>query len=123
MDVTEGCENQYADWYPGNDFVDIVGVDIYENNTGAKDRQYNALVELTDGKKLVTVSECGHIPDPEACMAAGNKWSWFMVWPSADSSGNLSVTPVDYPLNTLELWNKVMSGPYTLGREDMPSLK
>lgn len=123
VDVTEGCENQYADWYPGNEYVDIVGVDIYENNTGAKDRQYNALVELTDGKKLVTVSECGHIPDPEACMAAGNKWSWFMVWPSADSSGNLSVTPVDYPLNTLELWNKVMSGPYTLGREDMPSLK
>lgn len=123
VDVTEGCEDQYIDWYPGNDCVDIVGVDIYENNTGAKDRQYNALIELTGGKKLVTVSECGNIPDPEVCMEAGNKWSWFMVWPSSDSSGNLSITPADYPLNTAAFWKKVMTGPCTLAREDMPSLK
>ncbi|MCM1177156.1 MAG: Ig-like domain-containing protein [Clostridium sp.] len=123
VDVTEGCENEYLDWYPGNEYVDIVGVDIYEDNTGAKDRQYNALVELTGGRKLVTVSECGNIPDPSACMEAGNKWSWFMVWPSSDQSGNLSITPVSYPLNTAALWKSVMSGPYTLAREDMPSLK
>lgn len=123
VDVTEGCEGQYADWYPGNDCVDIVGADIYEDNTGAKDRHYNALVELTGGRKLVTVSECGNIPDPALCMESGNKWSWFMVWPSSDSAGNLSVTPVAYPLNTPSYWDKVMSGPYTLTREDMPSLK
>lgn len=123
VDVTEGCESQFADWYPGDGYVDITGVDIYENNTGAKERQYNALYDLTGGKKLITISECGNIPDPAVCMDAGNKWSWFMVWPGSDASGNLTLTPKDWSLNTLDWWKYVMDSPYIINREDMPSLK
>lgn len=123
VDVTEGCENQFADWYPGNEYVDIVGVDIYEDNTGAKERQYNAVYDLTGGKKLITISECGNIPDPSACMEAGNRWSWFMVWPGNDTSGNLSITPDPYKLNTLAWWKSVLDNPLVINREDMPSLK
>ncbi len=125
VDVTAGAEDQYRDWYPGDEYVDIVGVDIYAQDTDAKTRQYQALVDMTKGKKLVTVSECGNIPDPSKCMAAGNKWSWFMVWPNADSNGNILLTPSDnnFKLNTSAYWKQVMSDPYVLNREDMPSLK
>ena len=125
VDVTKGAEDQYIDWYPGDEYVDILGVDIYETNTEAKTRQYQAMVDMTKGKKLVTVSECGNIPDPAKCMAAGNKWSWFMVWCNSDSNGNIVLTPSDgnFNLNTGDYWKQVMSSPYVLTRESMPNLK
>jgi len=123
VDVTPGAEDQYLEWYPGDEYVDIVGFDVYENNTDAKNRQYEALVNMTKGRKLVTISECGNIPDPEKCMEAGNRWSWFMVWSSADANGNIVMTPDGWNLNTLDYWKKVMDSPYTLCREEMPSLK
>ena len=125
VDVRKGAEDQYLDWYPGDEYVDILGVDIYETNTEAKTRQYQAMVDMAKGKKLVTVSECGNIPDPAKCMDAGNKWSWFMVWCNSDSNGNIVLTPSDgnFNLNTGEYWKQVMSSPYVLTRESMPSLK
>lgn len=124
VDVVAGAEDQYMDWYPGDEYVDIVGVDIYETNVDAKTRQYQALVDLTKGGKLVTISECGNIPDPAKCMEAGNKWSWFMVWPNT-ADGNIVLTPTDknFNLNTLEHWKNVIDSPYVINREDMPSLK
>ncbi len=123
VDVTPGAEDQYLDWYPGDEYVDILGVDIYESNVSAKERQYQALVDLTKGKKLVTISECGNIPDPAKCMDAGNKWSWFMVWCMTDENGNLALNTKDWSLNTLEHWKNVMGSPYVINREEMPSLK
>ncbi len=125
VDVAKGAEDQYLEWYPGDEYVDILGVDIYEPDTEAKSRQYQALVDLTKGRKLVTVSECGNIPEPDKCMEAGNRWSWFMVWCTADSDGNLLLNTPDanFNLNTLNHWKKVMSSPYVINREDMPSLK
>ena len=112
LDATPGAESQYADWYPGNDQVDIVGVDIYADDTAAKTRQYQAAVDLSGGHKLVTVSECGNIPDPARCFAAGETWSWFLTW-----------SLEDYPLNTDAYWKKLMSSEQVLTRETMPSLK
>ena len=114
LDATQGAENEWADWYPGDDYVDIVGVDIYEDNTSAKSRQYQACVNLTKGRKLVTISECGNIPDPSKCFAAGNKWSWFLVWASGTK---------DYKMNTDAYWKQVMDDKNTIARENMPSLK
>lgn len=122
-DVPVGAEDQWGEWYPGDEYVDIVGVDIYASDTEAKTRQYQALVDMTKGRKLVTVSECGNIPDPAKCMSEGNKWSWFMVWCTSDSDGNLALNNNDWTLNTLSHWRNVMGSAYVMNREDMPSLK
>ena len=123
VDVTKGAEDQYLDWYPGNEFVDIVGVDIYEDNTGAKHRQHKALIDITKGTKLITISECGNIPDPAETWKCEHQWSWFMVWSSTDSDGNPSLYSDGWSLNTEAYWNKVMSNPYVLNRSQIPSLK
>ena len=123
VDATVGCEDQYDDWYPGDDVVDIVGVDIYENNTDAKTRQFQALVDVTKGNKLVSVSECGNIPDPDKCFAQGNAWSWFMVWRTYDENNNLALSNKDWNLNTKTWWSTVMASKNVINREDMPNLK
>ena len=112
LDATPGAEKDYASWYPGNDQVDIVGVDIYADDIEAKSRQYKAAVDLSGGHKLVTVSECGNIPDPGRCLAAGETWNWFLVWDLEN-----------YKLNTDAYWKILMSSSRVLTRENMPSLK
>ena len=112
LDVTEGAEADYAAWYPGNDLVDIVGVDIYANDTDAKQRQYKAAVALSGGHKMVTVSECGNIPDPAKCFQAGETWSWFLTWDLEN-----------FALNTDNYWRTLMGTERVLSREKMPSLK
>jgi mannan endo-1,4-beta-mannosidase len=123
VDVVPGFESAAKEWYPGDDKVDIVGADIYENNTGVKGIQFDFLQEVTGGKKILSVSECGNIPDPAANLEAGNPWSWFMVWNSSDSDGNISLTPPGWSLNTLDYWKKVMTDASVYNRENMPSLK
>ena len=112
LDATPGAEKDYAAWYPGNDLVDIVGVDIYADDTAAKQRQYKAAVDLSAGHKMVTVSECGNIPDPFQCLGAGQDWAWFMTWDLES-----------YPLNTQAYWKQLMTSARVLAREQMPSLK
>ena len=112
LDATRGAEKDYASWYPGNDLVDVVGVDIYADDTEAKSRQYQAAVDLSGGRKLVAVSECGNIPDPGKCFADGETWNWFLTWDLES-----------YPLNTESYWKSLMNSPRVLTRETMPSLK
>ena len=112
LDATPEAEKDYASWYPGNDQVDIVGVDIYADDTDAKSRQHQAAVDLSGGHKLVTVSECGNIPDPGKCLAAGETWNWFLAWDLES-----------YKLNTDAYWKTLMSSSRVLTREQMPSLK
>lgn len=122
IDVAEGFESAAKEWYPGNDKVDVVGADIYENNTGVKTSQFDFINKVTGGKKILTVSECGNIPEPGANIRADKPWSWFLVWPSADSNGNIQLTPDSWNLNTLDYWRQLMGSSYVITRENMREL-
>ncbi|MDX2430223.1 MAG: glycosyl hydrolase, partial [Bacteroides sp.] len=69
-------------WYPGNDRVDIIGHDSYPGyfNYGNQKIAFDHLKELTNGEKLVALTENGPIPDPDACLDQGAPWLYFMSW-------------------------------------------
>ncbi len=71
-----------ADWYPGNDKVDIIGYDSYPGayNYGPQKSVFDQLYALTDGEKLIGMTENGPIPDPQQCMAGDAPWLLFMSW-------------------------------------------
>ena len=120
IDAVSGMEEQAKEWYPGDDVVDIVGVDIYTDKIDVpQTAQYNFMNDVTSGKKLTTISECGNIPDPKAQFDGGLNWSWFMVWPSGDGGS----TPGGYAKNTADYWKLIQGYDNVLTREDMPSLK
>lgn len=80
------AERGKPDWYPGDAYVDVVGVDIYENTPAASNLS-GAWTELQDqfnGKKLVALPETGNLPNPDFIRAFGTWWSWFSVWNGAD---------------------------------------
>ena len=122
IDVAEGYEKSAKEWYPGDDCVDIVGADIYTDSPALCQRTaYDFMHEVTDGKKLTTVSECGNICNPTAQQQGGAFWSWFMVWPTTGNGGTIDLA--GWKANTASYWQEVLQSPCVMNREDMPSLK
>jgi len=71
-----------ADWYPGNDKIDIVGVDSYPaaGSLECNEASWNHLLEMTSCKKMLTLAEVGAIPDIDACHDNKIQWLYFMAW-------------------------------------------
>ncbi|MGN0029770.1 MAG: glycoside hydrolase family 26 protein [Marinilabiliaceae bacterium] len=81
-----------SQWYPGDEYVDIIGVDIYGGT--AKDAQSENLsepsydyIKLSQTGKMLTLSEGGYnssnmsrVAKISAQMNASINWSWFMPW-------------------------------------------
>ena len=67
------------DWYPGDQYVDIIGRDIYSKDAETCASQY-AAISATYGNKMITLSECGTVGKISEQWAAGARWSWFMPW-------------------------------------------
>lgn len=106
-----------ADWYPGDQYVDVLGMDIYpgENQHGSQYISFNKVKEIFGGKKLITLSECGSVPDPALMLEYGDMWSWFMVW-----SGDYTRSDLH---NGAAWWQKFFTYDQVISREGMPNLK
>ncbi len=73
--------NEDPNWYPGNDVVDIVGVDAYPSDVGdALSPNWLALRAQFNGVKLLALTEFGGVPDVERMQAFGVYWSYFSCW-------------------------------------------
>lgn len=68
-------------WYPGNEYVDIAGMDIYPDDPNSslvgfwQDTQ-----SRHEGTKLVALTESGILPNPDKIREEDVWWSWFSVW-------------------------------------------
>jgi Beta-mannanase len=71
-----------TDWYPGNKTVDIVGMDSYPGNYNYSTQKntFDRYFNLTNGEKIITMSENGPIPNPDDCLNYDAPWSYFMSW-------------------------------------------
>lgn len=116
-----GYESNMAADYPGDDVVDVVGVDIYADNDDSQVAAYNALNAMVDGNKLVAVTETGRVQDPAKCLADGAAWSWFMIWYTYDI--HTTGADTDGFGNTAESLTAVMNGSGVINLGDIPSLK
>lgn len=114
---TTSVSSNAATWYPGDEYVDVVGMDIYpgENQHGSQYISFNKVREFTGGKKIITLSECGSVPDPALMLEYGDIWSWFMPW-------NSDYTRSDSH-NGIAWWTKFFSYDYVVTRDKMPNLK
>lgn len=70
------------DWNPGADYYDIVSADIYNADFDYSSNyvSFNNLKVLTEGKKIIALSENGPIPDIGKQVEDEAMWSWWMPW-------------------------------------------
>ncbi|UII23662.1 glycosyl hydrolase [Fulvivirga ligni] len=79
--TTTDSENA-MNWYPGDEYVDIVGADIYlsPGNYSTSFSMFDNIVAQFNGEKIVTLSETGTIPTPTDLENEGAYWNWFCTW-------------------------------------------
>ncbi len=71
-----------AAWYPGDEYVDIIGEDIYpgEKVYTTQAARFLRAVSYTPTRKLIALTENGCIPDPERMAREGIMWSFWCTW-------------------------------------------
>lgn len=103
-------------WYPGDEYVDIIGRDIYkQGDRTSQIEEFKKINKHHKSGKMISLSECGTIPDVSHLQADNAAWSWFMCW-YGDFVRNEKH-------NTLTAWKIIMNSSYVITLDEMPSLK
>jgi mannan endo-1,4-beta-mannosidase len=100
-------------WYPGDDCVDIIGLDTYdEGNHSSQMLSFEELKKIYKGKKLLALSECGSIPSMTAMKRDRTVWSYYMPWYGTHTK--------DPAWNTVNDWTLSLSDLDVIALDDMP---
>ena len=114
-------------WYPGDDLVDLVGYDKYNTvynrddglsgvpNENAITSIFYQLVDLTDGKKMVAMTENDTIPSVENLTEEKSAWLYFCPW----YGEHLMSSAFNYPATFI----KGYQSDYVITLDELPDLK
>ncbi|MCQ2105520.1 MAG: hypothetical protein MJZ26_06985 [Fibrobacter sp.] len=102
-------------WYPGDEYVDIVAVDIYDplNNHNSAANYWNKIIEEVGTNKMIALSENGAIPDIDSIAEDKSYWSYWMTWSQTWSGNFLEKTPAD-------MWKRNLDDERIIALDDMP---
>ena len=108
--------NQDTDWYPGDEYVDIVGRDLYGYNATQNLQEFNE-IKATYPNKMVVLSECGKDGGSNTELGtmtdiwnAGAKWGHFMVWYQGGQGSTDTMCSDDW-------WKEAMSNDNVITRD------
>ena len=100
-------------WYPGDDVVDVVGVDAYPGDrSDTLSSRWSPLLERFDGRKPLALTEFGGVPDIEAMKQVGVTWAYFFSW-------NGSYGPA---LETAEKVRRIYTSDHVITKDEYPPL-
>ena len=103
-----------SEWNPGDELFDVVSADIYNPDFDYSSNAptfYN-LQKLTQGKKIIALSENGPIPDIQKEVDEEAVWSWWMPWYQTWNGGFVNKT-------SNEEWRKCMNDPRVVTLDDL----
>lgn len=125
---TYGCNNliwvyngQSADWYPGDEYVDIVGEDIYPGNHvyDPQVSRFRQAINYGGKTKITALTENGCIFDIDSAVSINALWSWFMTW-----GGEFTVNGSNYSEKYTEksVIKKMYASKYSLTLGSLPKI-
>ncbi len=80
---------QHKEYYPGDDYVDIIGWDPYQKNHSALTNYHDSCLSMSDNPidspKFIAITENDCVPYAEALKKAASNWLFFMIWNDNDS--------------------------------------
>ncbi len=81
---SDGSENWYckddSNWYPGDEYVDIVARDNYNKAKASKSIEEFETIQGFWPNKMITLGENGNIAKISEIFAGGGTYSYFMPW-------------------------------------------
>lgn len=110
------------EWYPGNDCVDIASYDIYNSahDYTVSPSTLSDINTWTDGSKLITMSECATMPDPELIVRDNAYWLWFAVW-NWDYIVVNGTTELSTAYTDLDMMKKVYESEAIITLDELPN--
>ena len=125
---TYGCNNliwvyngQSADWYPGDEYVDIVGEDIYPGNHvyDPQVSRFKQAISYGSKTKITALTENGCIFDIDSAVSINALWCWFMTW-----GGEFTVNGSNYSEKYTEksVIQKMYASKYSLTLGSLPKI-
>lgn len=112
--VWNPCTVEDADWNPGSSYYDVISIDIYNNpfDYSSNYAHFDKLKNLSEGKKIITLSENGPIPDIDKEFEEEAVWSWWMPWYQSWGGNFVDRT-------SAEEWTKCMNDERVITLEDL----
>ncbi len=119
------------EWYPGDEWVDIVGYDkyncVYNRNDGlsncpnedAISGTFYDLVDLTNNKKLVAMTENDTVPSLKNMEVEKANWLWFCIW--YDNGSDNFLTGEDK--NNYDTLKEIYTSDYCITLDELPDWK
>ncbi|MFD3734709.1 glycosyl hydrolase [Streptomyces sp. NPDC058632] len=75
--VQDNPAGGWSNYYPGNQYVDVVSLDVwYKNHPSSADYQQ---MQNIAGTKPMALAEMGKVPNA-ALLDSQPRWAWFMMW-------------------------------------------
>lgn len=111
---------QSAEWYPGDEYCDIAAIDIYSSayDYGTSPSVLADMSTWTS-KKLVTMSECATMPDPDLIVRDNAYWLWFAVW-NWDFIVKNGTTELSDAYTSFDMMEKVYNSDVIITRDELP---
>ncbi len=115
---------QDADWYPGDEYVDIIGEDIYpgEHVYTSQINKYLEAVNYTTAKKMVVLSENGCVFDPELAKRDGAMWGFWCTWGSEFVAKDTAIYSYNDQYTEEDKLKEFYDNDIVITMEDLPDL-
>ena len=112
---------QAEDWYPGDEYCDIIAMDIYGNahDYGTSPAILADTAGWADNGKLVAMSECATMPDPDLIVRDNAYWLWFAVW-NWDFIVVNGTTELSDAYTSFDMMKKVYDSEVIITRDELP---
>ncbi len=116
---------QNKDWYPGDEYVDIIGEDIYpgERVYTSQVNKYLEAVEYTTPAKMVVLSENGCVFDPDLAIRDGAMWGFWCTWNGEFVAKSTAIYSYSEQYTEAEALKKFYSNDAVITMDELPDLK
>lgn len=116
---------QDGDWYPGDEYVDIIGEDIYpgERVYTSQMNRYMKALDYTETNKMIVLSENGCLFDPDLAIRDGAMWGFFATWGGEFVSENETLNIYSEKYTEESMLKKVYEHEHVITLDELPDLK
>ncbi len=106
-----------TNWYPGDEYVDIIAYDKYSGNTSSASSVFHGLMEKYDSAKMIAMAENDSFSTVDNLTSEQAGWLYFCTWYDGGDYNFLSDPKYNTKENTIEMYQS----DYCITLDELPA--
>jgi mannan endo-1,4-beta-mannosidase len=107
------------DWYPGDEYVDMIGTDIYDKTNPEYFAKRFDMLQRLYPNMMIALSEFGKVGKYSQIWNGPAKWSFFMSW----ADGSATTQSRNHTWANADWWDDAFNQDYVLTLDELPNLR